>query len=329
MSKNWSEDNFIEYLAKQFTSNNALMGIGDDCAVIPGEASGKVLLVTTDALVEGVHFLKDEIPPEDLGYKTIAVNVSDINAMGGIPKYAFFSVAVPKHENQTWFLKVIDGIKKACEHWDISLLGGDTVGSKRDLFLNLTLIGSADADKIKYRHQACEGDVICVTGTLGDAGGGLKVLQKRVKETDYTETLLRTHFHPAPNLKIGTWLASHDAVHAMMDLSDGLDCDLKRLLKSSQKGAIVDISMIPISNALRNACQVNDWDPLEQALTGGEDYRLLFTVDSSCFEEFKNCFQNNFEIPLFAIGTVTENSGLYYRKEGKEFHMDYQSFKHF
>lgn len=135
--QNWGEDQFIEHLTKLFPSKDRIIGIGDDSAVIPGE-NGKAWLITTDALVEGVHFLKDQVG-KDLSYKEVTVNVSDIAAMGGEPKYAFLSIALPKTANCVWVQRVIDGIKEACERWNILLLGGDTVDSK-DVFLSITLI---------------------------------------------------------------------------------------------------------------------------------------------------------------------------------------------
>ncbi len=260
--QDWGEESFIQHLAKHFPAKDSIIGIGDDCAVIPS-GHGLAWLVTTDAIVEGVHFLKDQISARDLGYKAVAVNVSDIMAMGGESKYIFLSIALPKAVDCTWVCNMIQGMKDACEKWDLLLLGGDTVGSKRDVFLNLTLMGSAVAAKIKYRHQAEAGDVICVSGYLGDAGGGLKTLPNQTPKTEDVKYLQRAHFHPEPHPEQGIWLASEKGVHAMMDVSDGLDCDLKRLIKSSQSGAVIEISKVPISTALTRVGLDNGWDVLE------------------------------------------------------------------
>lgn len=329
MLREWNEERFIQYLAKQFPSTRSIVGIGDDCAVIPGE-QGAAWLVTTDALVEGVHFLKDQIPAKDLGYKTVAVNVSDITAMGGSPKYAFLSIALPKEMDGTWIEDVIQGLKEACEKWNILLLGGDTVGSKRDVFLNLTLVGSAIRERIKYRSQAEVGDLICVSGYLGDSGGGLKSLQEKTVITKDVEHLLRAHFRPEPNPKQGMWLAAQSGVHAMMDISDGLDCDLTRLVNSSQKGAIIETSKLPISAPLDRICVDYGWDTLELALTGGEDYCLLLTVSPDDFESIQHSFQNMFASPLFPIGQITPPlKKLIYHKHGEVIQMPYTNFDHF
>lgn len=301
--QNWGEDPFIEFLAKEFPAKKGFSGIGDDCAVIPPNG-----LVTQDALIEGIHFLKDQIPPQDLGYKTVAVNVSDIAAMGGAPKYGFLTLALPKTTEVIWIKQFFKGIKEACKKWDIQLLGGDTVGSKRDIFINMTLMGTGE--KVKYRKNAKEGDVICVTGYLGDSGGGLKALQEGVN----AENLIQRHFRPEPSIEHGKQLASLSNVHAMMDISDGLDCDLRRLLKASGTGAVIDIDKIPISSELSQICAQNGWDLIQLVLTGGEDYCLLFTAEE--------------EGSFFPIGHVTKE-GLVYQKEGKAISINYPSFNHF
>lgn len=327
--KEWGEDNLIEHLRKHFPVKDPMMGIGDDCAVIPCDEE-KVWLVTTDALAEGVHFLKEQISARDLGYKTVAVNVSDIAAMGGKPMYAFLSIAIPKMIACDWVHDLVEGIKEACKKWKITLLGGDTIGSKKDLFLNLTLIGAALADQVKYRHQANVGDFICVSGFLGDSGGGLKALQENKTVTADIRNLLQSHFRPNPNPLQGSWLASQEGVHAMMDISDGLDCDLKRLIKSSQKGAIIETTDLPISPALSQACLDNGWDVFQLALTGGEDYCLLVTISPTFLETIQPKFQKKFETPLFSIGRITDGPNkLEYCRNGAVISINYKHFDHF
>lgn len=327
--KEWGEENFIEHLARNFNSDPSILGIGDDCAVIP-TGSDLSWLVTTDALVEGIHFLKGQISAKDLGYKTIAVNVSDIAAMGGRPHYAFLSIALPKETEQHWLCEYIEGIKSACTLWNIQLLGGDTVGSKRDLFINLTLVGSANSTEIKYRSQAKAGDIICTNGTLGDSAAGLKCLQENIKTSKNAEMLIKAHFHPNIELEQGIWLASKAEVHAMMDLSDGLNCDLKRMMRKSKCGASIETAKLPLSQALLNVCLTQDWDPQALAVSGGEDYTLLFTVASDKFEELQRSFQRTFKSPLYAIGHITPLIDvIQYICQGKEIEMNQTHFDHF
>lgn len=323
------EEALIEHLAKLFPAKAPLVGIGDDCAVIPGNHK-EAWLVTTDALVEGVHFLKEQIDAIDLGYKSVAVNVSDIVAMGGRPKYAFLSIALPKSTESSWARLVMEGIKKACDKWDILLLGGDTVGSKRDVFISLTLIGSAAQEKIKYRSKARGGDLICVSGYLGDAGGGLKALQQGTLKTKEVNHLIEAHFQPNPSPAQGMWLGAHEEVHAMMDISDGLECDLRHLLKQSEKGAVIELELIPLSPTLSKVSTKEGWDALQLALTGGEDYCLLFTVAPESFETLQHAFQSQFHTPLFCIGHITDKSReLLYQKSGKVVQMNYPLYNHF
>lgn len=327
--QDFGEERFIGYLTKQFPSTSSITGIGDDCAVIPTD-QGSVWLVTTDALVEGVHFLKGQIPPTDLGYKTVAVNVSDIVAMGGEPRYAFLSIALPKDTDSIWAFEVIQGLKEACKKWNVLLLGGDTVGSKRDVFLNLTLVGTASAETIKYRHRAEVGDIICVTGFLGDSAGGLMSLQEGLGRSDGVDYLVRKHFHPDPDVDQGLWLAGHTGVHAMMDVSDGLVCDLSRLIKKSRKGAVIETTKLPISPQLRQLCSTRHRDVLEFALTGGEEYCLLLTVKTDEFESIATGFRQRFGTPLYSIGRITDRADeLVYHDNGKVMEMPYKNFDHF
>jgi thiamine-monophosphate kinase len=320
------EEEFIRQLGLQFPSEGEVVGIGDDCAVIPA-GPGTSWLITTDALVEGVHFLKDQIPPKDLGYKTIAVNVSDIAAKGGVPKYAFLSIAVPKSIEMAWMHDYMEGIKETCMKWDIHLLGGDTVGSKRDIFINLTLVGTAPTQHIKYRDQAETGDLICVTKYLGDSGGGLKALLSNISDAP---ALVNEHFCPVVRPEFGPWLSSQSGVHAMMDVSDGLNCDLMRLLRKSKKSAVIDTEHVPLSKELKEACKQNGWDPLTLALTGGEDYCLLFTVCPTDFDRIQNAFQKTFGMPLFTVGCI-ENppERVIYRHQGTQVETDFSNFNHF
>jgi len=325
----WGEENFIEFISKEFPVDRNIIGIGDDCAVIPIE-EGKAWLITTDALVEGVHFLKNEISAKDLGYKTVVVNVSDIYAMGGMPNYAFLTIALPKTLECIWMQQFIKGFKEACKKWNILLLGGDTVGSKRDIFINLTLIGLGDQNKIKYRNQAQSGDVICVSGFLGQSAGGLKALQTKTPRSLPVNHLIHTHFRPELLIEEGSWLASHSEVHAMMDISDGLNCDLKKLLKKSDKGAVVDIDQIPISPQLLEVSITQEWDALELALVGGEDYCLLLTVCSDAFNALQKSFQKQFQRSLFAIGNINDSSNeLIYQRKGESIPINYTSYNHF
>ncbi len=324
---NWGEDSFIDYLKGRFAARGAV-GIGDDCAVIPGKESA--LLITTDALVENIHFIKEQIDPKDLGYKTVAVNVSDIAAMGGKPEYAFLTIALPATLSSEWLKAFVEGLEEACTKWNLELLGGDTVGSKREIFLNLTLMGSAQEEQVKYRKGAEPGDLIFVTGYLGDSGAGLKALQEGVTRSEEIAHLIDRHFRPEPSPEEGQWLSRQSGVHAMMDLSDGLDTDLKRLIKASRCGAAIETTELPLSSALIHASEKYGWNPIDLALGGGEDYVLLVTASSEESEAIRASFQARFGHPLYKVGAVTRERGvLRYQKKGENFCIKPEGFDHF
>lgn len=329
MISEWGENPIISYLADLFPSPAGIVGIGDDCAVIPLDDSS-VQLVTTDALIEGIHFIKDQICAYDLGYKTFAVNVSDIAAMGGTPQYAFLSIALPSNTDCIWFKEFAEGMREACKEFSISLLGGDTVGSKSDIFINLTVMGKADIRNIKYRHTALPGDVICVSGPLGDSLAGLLCLQKKMEQTSTVKCLIKAHQCPQIGLEKGLFFGSQSGVHAMMDLSDGLDTDLRRILKASNCGAVIDLAQIPISKELAEIGKMNDWNTTRLAVTGGEDYRLLVTIATDAFEEIRRAFHERFTEMLFPIGIITNQPDrLTYTLNGKPIEIQISPYQHF
>ncbi len=318
--KDWGEEEIVAYLGEHFRARPPIVGIGDDCAILPNG-----MLVKTDGLLEWIHFIKDQIPPQELGYKLIAINVSDIAAKGGVPQYAFLTMALPPSTDAAWLKKVIEGISLACGKWDIQLLGGDTDGSKRDLYFNLMLIGSST--HVKFRHEAQVGDLICVTGYLGDSGAGLRALQEKLEGC---EDVIRAHFHPEPSPAEGIWLSKQKGVHAMMDISDGLDIDLNRMIKASKCGALVELSQLPLSSPLLQVCEKEKWDPVKFALTGGEDYCILLTVDRQSYEPISKQFHTQFGHPLFAIGEITNTGApVLYQRQGKAVKLQLKQYDHF
>lgn len=169
-----------------------------------------------------------------------------------------------------------------------------------------------------------------MSGYLGSAGGGLKALQEKIRTSEDVASLIQSHFQPNPSPSQGIWLASQDEVHAMMDISDGLDCDLKRLIKSSQKGAVIETTQLPISTVLIRVSSENGWDLLELALAGGEDYCLLLTVDSKAIDTLQHNFQEKFNTPLFTIGHITDAPiEVKYCRNKEIFKADYKNFNHF
>jgi len=326
---NLGEFGLIQKIKEQFSLNlpQSVEGIGDDCAIIP-ESDQSSLLVTTDMLIEDVHFLRSDILPQDLGYKSLAVNVSDIAAMGGVPQFAFLSLALPLNLDGAWLESFFSGFKDLASNTKIYLLGGDTNQSKNGIAINVTLLGRVENKFLKRRSEAKLGDIICVTDFLGDSAGGLKIILDKLPRSADALHLIKNHYRPQLNLQQGQWLSQHASVHAMMDVSDGIDSDLKRIMESSKCGVEIRIEDIPVTSVLKKFAKGHDFDFLQLALAGGEDYCLLLTVDPSAYEDLNNKFQLQFSRSLFPIGTIVEQE-LTYLQNGMPFKIKNNGFDHF
>ncbi|MBW2133588.1 MAG: thiamine-phosphate kinase, partial [Deltaproteobacteria bacterium] len=209
-----------------------LKGIGDDAAVFQ-VAPDTATLVTTDLLVERVHFLKDAASPFDLGYKALAVNLSDIAAMGGTPREAFVSIGIPKDFTVEYLDALYQGMKHLAAEHRVNILGGDTTGSKTDLIINIMVVGTAPPEEILYRHGARPGDVILSTGFLGDSRAGLHLILEGIPlASPHLKDLVLSHLKPYPYVREGRFLARHGGVRSAIDVSDGLSSDLSHILKA-------------------------------------------------------------------------------------------------
>jgi thiamine-monophosphate kinase len=323
------EFGLIRRFAKPLKLNlpDGVEGIGNDCAVVPYR-NDLSFLVTTDLLVENTHFIKDLISPEDLGYKSLAVNLSDIAAMGGKPRYAFLSIAMPIDTPVNWVDSFFEGLQELADQEGVLLLGGDTTRSNQ-FFVNFLVIGEVETRFIKRRSQALPGDIICCTGNLGNSGGGLKIALENLPEQPFTSFLLHSHYRPRPHIKEGQWLSKQPGVHAMMDLSDGLASDIQRIMEESNCGAHIEIERLPISPELRDASKFFGWKAEEIALTGGEDYSLLLTVDPKEYSAISDDYFQNFQRPLFPIGAIFPNNSLSYSHFKKPYSPEGTGYNHF
>jgi len=322
--KEIGEDQLLQLIADYFAKNypEGLTGIGDDCAVIP-ISEKKFQLITTDCLIENTHFILDKISPEDLGYKSIAVNLSDIAAMGGTPKYALLSIALKNTLDEKWLNEFIQGIKSALKQYNVLLLGGDTVASEKEISINVTLIGEADSDKIKYRDTAQTDDIICVTGNLGDSYAGFQCLLQSINNPE----LINAHHHPSAHIEQGKFLSQFKEVHAMMDLSDGLQQDLEKLCKASNCGAEVHLEKLPTSQALKEFAKET---AEEIAAVGGEDYCLLLTIAKEAYPNIVKQYSNTFNKTLYPIGNTTiEKNSIQFFKDNKIQTLTVKPFVHF
>lgn len=308
------EFELIDKIKSSFSVPDGMTGIGDDCAVIP-QKEGMDTLVSTDMLVEDVHFLVDEIAPADLGWKSAAVNISDIAAMGGRPVSTYLSIALPRSIGQEWVMRFIEGYRSISEMFGVPLLGGDTCSSPEKLCISVTVLGECAHGKAILRSGAKPGDMLCVTGTLGDSAAGLKAILEGRRRDDTVERLIYAHYHPVPEVGAGLSLASTGLVSSMIDISDGVASDIRHIMKESGVGAKIRTDRIPLSEELQKACSLFGWDPLSLALEGGEDYHLLFTCPSGS------------ELPVkhTVIGEITDTGRLEWSGSGR----NYQGFRHF
>ena len=309
------EQEIINIIAK------TAVGIGDDCAVIPKNKTTS-LVITTDVLNEKVHFLPDHIPPQDLGYKALAVNLSDIAAMGATPKHAFLTLSLPK-TSKGWVESFMKGFNEVAKEHKVQLMGGDTTRAET-ISIGITVVGEAKNDAIKYRDTARAGDIICTTDNLGDAATGLGFILSGLKKPEAMQ-LIQRHYRPCPHIAEGQWLAAQQGVHAMMDVSDGLDEDLTKLTIASGCGAQVQLKDIPMSDAMQNVTK----DPFEFSVFGGENYCLLLTVGKDQFKGIAKAYQAKFKTPLHAIGEIDEDQGVRYYQDGKLTKLKGQSYQHF
>jgi len=285
--------------------DNIIKAIGDDAAAFT-TAPDQLSLITTDLLVERVHFLRAAISGFDLGYKSLAVNLSDIAAMGGTAREAFVSIAIPDDCQLDYLEAIYSGIKELAAGFDVNVLGGDTTHSKKDLIINIVVQGIVSKEELLCRDAARPGDVIFSTGFLGDSKAGLHLILNEVAaDTESLEALLRAHRVPQPHLRQGRFLARQNGVHAAIDTSDGLSSDLAHIAEESRVGARLYAEKIPISPNLKDFCNRFGFDPIDYALSGGEDYTLLCTIAPQNADKISSAFEKEFNRPLFAIGEIT------------------------
>ncbi|MEI6213166.1 MAG: thiamine-phosphate kinase [Desulfuromonadales bacterium] len=313
---NLGEFGFIARITASAQSGTGVIsGIGDDSAVT-ALTSGMQLLTSTDMLLEDIHFRRSWHDPYRLGRKSLAVNISDIAAMGGIPRWATLSLAIPPDLSLDFLDEFTRGfLAMAAEH-DVSLIGGDTCSSRNGLAVSVTILGEQQPDLIVRRTGACPGDDIWVTGTLGDAALGLEFLEQHCasslskgEDTSDADFLISRLLDPAPRVAAGLKLAKSGLVTAMIDISDGLLADFGHIAELSGVGGIIRLADLPFSAAFRTQTSRLTAIPYHHALSGGEDYELCFTAPSvnreKILSDMKNC-----GIGATAVGIVERSSGV-------------------
>ncbi|MCD4832656.1 MAG: thiamine-phosphate kinase [Bacteroidales bacterium] len=305
------EFGLIDHITKGIKLNhkNTLKGVGDDAAVI--EYGDICAIITTDLLVEGIHFNLIYTPLKHLGYKAVVVNLSDIYAMNATPKQITVSLAISKKFAVEHIEQIYEGIKLACEQYNVDLIGGDTSSSLTGLAISITAIGEARKEKITYRNTAKKNDVVCVTGNLGSAYMGLQLLEreKEIFKTDpgFSPSLegydyiLQRQLKPEARKDVIKILRELNVKPtSMIDISDGLSSEIFHICKKSTVGCKIFQDKIPIDLNTEKMAEEFNIDPLTAALNGGEDYELLFTIDINDLEKIKD------QSMIHPIGHITD-----------------------
>ena len=320
----------LQYARSQ-DSDYLIKGIGDDCAVLEKDEDS-CLLLTTDTLVEGVHFDLDWHPPYLLGKKCASVNLSDIAAMGGQPRTCLLSIGFPVVV-PAWFDDFMSGFTTVLAEYDTLLVGGDTVRSQEGIILSVTLTGEGSRKQLCYRSGAKPGDLIWVSGSLGNAAAGLELCRSgqcnSPEISGIFQQLIHAHLDPEPQVDLGRILSSWGGIHAMMDISDGLATDLAHLCDESGVGAEIHQGKLPVSELLKNAASEMDTDVFEWILKGGEDYQLLFTTSASDEQELCQIVSGKLGRTISCIGRIIKEQGVYLCNEGERREITYQGFDHF
>jgi thiamine-monophosphate kinase len=303
------ENDLIQKILGKSPRSNELksglrVGIGDDAALFVPR-SGCETILTCDWLLEEIHFLRDRHPADSVGWKCLARAASDIAAMGGNPRCFLLSLAIPNEPTGRWLTDFLVGLRRASRNLGCPIAGGDTTRQNRVL-ISVTVVGEIRRGQALLRSGAKPGDIIYVSGRLGEAELGLAALRATRGKIRSNDPKLRKHLYPEPRIALGQWLADHRLATAAMDLSDGLSTDLPRLCASSKVGATIDESRVASAAVERDS--VPKWDKrLALALNGGDDYELLFTVAPRMTHKIPSAYGG---LKLTAIGEITRGNGV-------------------
>jgi thiamine-monophosphate kinase len=316
------EFGLIDLLAKMAGGGDErlLIGIGDDAAAWQGDDS--IQLASVDSFVEGVHFTPETTPWQEVGWKALAVNLSDIAAMGGIPRYALVALSLPDDSEVEDVAALYSGMLKLAKQYGVTIVGGD-ISRAPLVAIAITILGSSPTQKILTRSSAQAGDIVAVTGKLGAAAAGMEVLKNKRNLDPEADTRLKNAFlHPTPRIAEGLLLVDQ-GVKTAIDISDGLVADLNQICKASQVGARLEVERVPVEPAVKTAFSER---ALELALSGGEDYELLFTASAEIVDKVKKAAS----CPVTAIGEITAGRGVtLVDKEGNPFKLAKAGWEHF
>ena len=316
--------NEFEIIRRYFESKDlpvsVKLGVGDDGAIIHNDP-GKNLVVATDTLVSGIHFPADSSPC-DIGYRSVIVNVSDIAAMGGKPEWMTLALSLSE-TNPEWLKGFSKGLFLAADEYSLHLIGGDLTKAEQNI-ITIQMIGEVDTDTQLLRSNAQPGELLFVTGTLGDAAAGLEQFEKKVVLNQYNQYLIERFFRPTARVDVGQ--AIMDYASSSIDISDGLIGDVKKIMSASDVSAILHIEDIPLSKEM-----LKIYEPKKSqtfALSGGDDYELLFTAPAENLSKIMD-ISKEIDQKITHIGNITENKNLECRKEGVIYEYQDEGYLHF
>jgi thiamine-monophosphate kinase len=299
------------------------IGIGDDAAVAQPER-GALEIFTTDCVIEGVHFDRRFSAPGDVGWKALAVNLSDIAAMGGTPRLALLSVALPESSFESDLQGIVDGFLALAADARVTLAGGNISRSPGPLIVDVTAVGFGRPRRILTRAGAKPGDDIYVTGAIGAARAGLGYLGKEAKENEGTKETkeqgiaecVQRHLRPEPRVRFGALLGRNRAATACMDLSDGLADGVRQICEASGVGAAIDAASLPIPDAARTWFERAGRDPIVEAVAGGDDYELVFTAPRRARGRLSTVIRQARGVPAARIGEITRERAIVLTRAG-------------
>jgi thiamine-monophosphate kinase len=324
----FAERTIIAAIARQQvgTAFDLVRGIGDDCAVVR-KAGGLVDLWTTDALVEGVHFDLAWHPPELLGRKAASVNISDIGAMGGRPRFALLCLGLPAACRKELLDSLVAGFLDVLGEHDMVLVGGDTVYSGERLMLSITVCGEMTEKQVCYRYAARPGDLVWVSGCLGNAACGLELCRQGMQGQEQYALLRRAHLDPQPQVRLGRMLAESGLIHAMMDISDGLATDLAHICKESGVGAEIMADDVPLADELKKTAAALQLSSMQLALQGGEDYQLVFTAAAENSGPLRNLGREA-GVDIACVGRIVAGEGVMLWQDGAWRDITFRGYEH-
>jgi thiamine-monophosphate kinase len=335
-----TEFDFIKKIRAQAdqrgASSGLLRGIGDDAAILKSFAGGDVV-ISTDLLVEDIDFRRSTTLPNQLGHKALAVSLSDIAAMGARPRWTLLSIGVPSDVWDTGFIdRFFEGLFKLADRFGVKLIGGDLSRTPEKIVINSIVLGESRPGQEVFRAGAKPGDQIYVTGFLGDAAAGLRLIERGARvhrsnpptaDSNSIDRLLLRHLQPEPRVGWGLLIGDQQLATAMIDVSDGLSSDLNHLCDESQVGALVDSASIPIDQLVTEICGRRALDPLMLALHGGEDFELLFTVSPENIGRLPKRVDG---IPVTRIGEIKDASlGVQIAEGSKIWKLEPGGWEHF